>query len=194
MKIITLALWCLLAAPMPAAAQISTALDLNALKAVVEEVGYIVRSNPDSFTIRVQTEKFEVPMQFGISNSKNYIWVTVNLGASKLTGELALALLKRGRDVQPTQFWISSQNQLMVSRPVENHNVTPAWIKKTIDGIAADVVNTTDIWQDLSPKPNDVSQASAMASEMRDGVRVYIGEASAGAQLCPAGGDCTVGN
>lgn len=38
------------------------------------------------------------------------------------------------------------------------------------------------------------AQPPAMASEIRNGVRVFIGEAGAGVQLCPAGGDCTVGN
>lgn len=143
--------------PKPAATPAPAAvLDLDGVMKLVQGLGYeakLLEGTTTKFGITITTGSFNVPLGFEISPSKRYIWITANLGESKLTGDLALALLKRGSEVQPTQFWITSRNLLQVGQAMENHDVTPANTKLIIDKIASDIGKTSDIWQDLSPRP-----------------------------------------
>lgn len=139
---------CLVASfPMTAAADPQT---YDTLKTLVAGLGYApkdIGSETPKMEIAVTTDAFNVPVGLEISKSGRYIWITANLGASTLNGDRALQLLKRGGTVQPTQFWITSTDKLMVGVAVNNTEVTADTLKFVIDKLGGDVGKTADLWQ-----------------------------------------------
>lgn len=134
------------AAPMAAA----DPLTLASLKALVEGMGYPsqpVGTEGKKIVITYVSDAFNVPIGLEVTESTRYIWLTANLGPSKLTGDQALTLLKRGSTYQPTMFWITSANNLMVGATVENRDVSPVNMKQVIEKLGADIGKTADIWQ-----------------------------------------------
>lgn len=126
-------------------------LEPDALKTMIEGLGYEVKvlsaeAGKEKFEFLVKTDAFNVPMAAEITPSKNYIWLTANLGKS---GEKANyeGLMKANGIVQPVQFYVTKSGTLMVGLPIENHGVTPAWMKKGVEKVAADVSSQASVWQ-----------------------------------------------
>lgn len=138
----------LMFAPLSAAAD---PLTYPALKTMVENMGYTPKElgSEDSpkFEATVVTADFNVPIGFEVTKSGRYIWTTASLGDSKLDGERALSLLKRGQEIQPTQFWINSKGVLMIGLAIDNREITPAHIKFVMEKLSADLGKMKDIWQ-----------------------------------------------
>lgn len=106
---------------------------------------------PSKFEITIVTTGFNVPIGVEVSPSGRYIWCSASLGESKLTGDDALAALRRIGSIQPTTFWITSKNYLMMGIAVDNRDVTAEDLKRIFDKLAADVGSTADIWQKAAP-------------------------------------------
>ncbi len=128
----------------------SKPLDSPALKAMVDGLGYETKNigsevGKEKYEFKVKTEGFDVPMAAEISPSKNYIWLTANLGATSEKTKYE-AILRANGAVQPTQFYVNSKGLLMVAIPIENHGVTPAWMKKCIDKLGNDLTDQAEAW------------------------------------------------
>lgn len=139
------------AAPLTAAADPLTA---DTLKTMVTNMGYTpkdVGKDTPKLEILVVTSSFNVPLGVEITKSERFIWVTANLGTSKLDGDRALQLLKRSSDWQPTQFWITSSNTLTIGMAVNNADVKPENLKFVFEKVAADVAKSSDVWQVPDP-------------------------------------------
>jgi hypothetical protein len=138
----------LLAAPLTAAAD---PLSYDALKTMVTNMGYApkeVGETTPKMEILVVTADFNVPLGVEITPSGRFVWITANLGESKMTGDLALQLLKRSQNWQPTQFWITSSNLLTIGLAVNNTDLKPDLLKFAFEKLAGDVGASSDIWQD----------------------------------------------
>lgn len=136
-------------APMTAAAD---PLTYAGVRTMVEGMGYTpadVSTTPgaEKFEVVIVTDGFNVPVGFEVSKSGRYIWCTAFLGKSTLTGERALALMKRGGSVQPTSFWLTDKDELKIGIAIDNREVTPAHLKFVMEKLAGDVGKTADIWQ-----------------------------------------------
>ncbi len=136
------------AAAMPAMAD---PLTYAQLKALVEGMGYTpsdLTKNPESpiFEVTLTTANFKIPLAMEVSKSGRYVWVRATLGASKLTGDGALAMLKKQAELQPTMFWINSGGSLLVGMAVDNRDITPAHMRFVMDKVAADIDSTSALW------------------------------------------------
>ncbi len=130
-------------------------LQFDGLKTMVENMGYtpkIISKGDDNpkFEISISTPAFNVPLGVEISKSGRFIWASASLGESKLTGDGALAVLKKAQDIQPTSLWITSKGILMIGMAIDNREVTPAYLKYVFEKIAADVGATSSLWQAAS--------------------------------------------
>lgn len=128
------------------------ALDPNGLKAMVEGLGYevkVMNTEPgkEKFEIPTKTANFNVPVAAEISPSKNYIWLTVNLGTNSPTKKHE-QLLKENANIQPSFFYITSKGSLMMAQPLDNRELTPAIMKRCLDKIVNDVDKTSASWKD----------------------------------------------
>ena len=122
------------------------------LQTMVANMGYTpnVLSKPGEalkFEITTKAGTFTVPISFEITPSGRYIWATANLGsAATMSGDKALALLRKNVATQPVMFWISTGNQLVCGMAIDNREVTPAHMKFVIDKIGADIAGSADVW------------------------------------------------
>lgn len=120
------------------------------LKKLVENLGYEVNVlnaevGKEKYVFTVKTEAFNVPVGAEISPSKNYIWLTANLGQATAKTNYA-GLLKANGSIQPAMFYVTSKDNLMCGYALENHGVTPAWFKKCVDKLAADISAQAPVW------------------------------------------------
>lgn len=128
----------------------SRVLDAASLKSMIVGLGYEVKDigtevGKEKYEFTVKTTGFNVPMGAEISPSKNYIWLTASLGQVKETTKFR-ELLRANGVVQPTQFYITSKDNLMIALAIENHGVTPVWMRKGIDKVAKDVGDQASAW------------------------------------------------
>ncbi|MFM9871916.1 MAG: hypothetical protein ACKVQS_00460 [Fimbriimonadaceae bacterium] len=128
----------------------SKVLSAADLKSMIDGLGYESKDlstevGKEKYSLDVRTSSFNIPIGAEITPSKNYVWLTANLGAvsEKTNYE---GILKANGVVQPTQFYVSNKGLLMVGLPVENHGVTPVWLKKGIEKLAKDVSDQSGVW------------------------------------------------
>lgn len=139
------------AAALPSAALAAPPLTYVQLMNMATNMGYTPvtitkgTENP-KFEIKTKSGTFDVPLGLEITPSGRFVWVSVNLGQKTLTGDQAMAILRRGATVQPTQFWYTSNGNLMLGMAIDNRDVTPAYLRFVLDKVGADVSSTADIW------------------------------------------------
>jgi hypothetical protein len=130
-------------------------LDAAGLKGLVEGLGYELRplneqAGKEKWEFKVSQGGLDIPIGIELSASKNYIWLTVlvspNVQVSSQKTELLWELLKENASIQPSQFYVSNKDSLMVAIAVENRAVTPAVMKRVIDKLSSDVASTKDLW------------------------------------------------
>ncbi len=138
----------------PAVAQDTTGqLDTPGLKKALQDMGYEVSElTPTKFTFKIQRGTFNLPLGAEVSGSKGYIWFTLllksELGQDALTAAKCSALLKANAQIQPSQFYLTSKNSLMIALPVENRNMTNAHLRKAFEKLAQDTVDQARVWQE----------------------------------------------
>ena len=121
------------------------------VKWMVEGMGYptkeVGKADSPLLEVTLTTANFTIPLGFEVSKSGRYVWVRATLGASKLTGEQALAVLKKQGELQPTMFWLNNSGILLIGMAIDNRDITPAHLKFVMDKIAADIDSTASLWQ-----------------------------------------------
>lgn len=137
----------LMAFPLSAAAD---PLNHEQLTSMIKNMGYeakeIGKTTP-KLEITLTTPQFNVPAGIEITPSGRFIWITANLGESKLDGDKALQLLKRSKEWQPTQYWITDSNTLTVGLALNNIEIKPENMKFALEKLGADVAKSADLWQ-----------------------------------------------
>lgn len=160
--LIVLTLACLVSfvavATRPAAAQPvqQDRLDAPALKAMIDGFGYEIKelsgeAGKEKWEIATKTEALNIPVACELSASKNYIWLTVNLGeAPKADAPGSAAkfekLLRATFSSQPCHFYITTKGYLMLAIAAENRALSAADLKRALDKVVADVGKTQDAW------------------------------------------------
>ncbi|MFN8305657.1 MAG: hypothetical protein U0T79_02690 [Ferruginibacter sp.] len=123
------------------------------LKNMLIGLGYTVKDlnteeGKEKFEVNIKTASFNVPIGYEISPSKNFVWLTANLGKAKdETSASHFALLKQNSKVQPCFFYITDKGNLMMGLAVENRGITPAILRRHTDKFSSDVSNTSAYWQ-----------------------------------------------
>lgn len=140
-------------APLFGKAQSCDPIDATRLKEMLIQMGYTVKDigtgvGKEKYQVDMNTGGFNVPLGYEISPSKNYIWLTVNLGKSKdSTSTVNAELLKENGKIQPCQFYITSKGLLMMGLAVENRGLTAAILRRHTDKITGDVSGTSALWK-----------------------------------------------
>lgn len=139
--------------PFVAAAQNCDAITRPQLKEKLQQMGFEVKTLNDKageekYTVDHQGTGFNVPVAYEISPSTNFIWLTVNLGPADTTNaDKSLALLKQTASIQPSFFYITAKNNLMMAVAIENRGITEAILRRHINKLVADVSNTSTTWR-----------------------------------------------
>lgn len=127
-------------------------IELPKLKEMITGLGFEVKDITESkFQFTIVKGDLNIPVAGEITPSKNYIWFTIllvqNVEENDANRAKAYKLLKQNGKVQPTQFYLTDKNNLMVALCAENRALTPAWLRSCIDRVTDAVVNTKDVWQ-----------------------------------------------
>lgn len=125
-------------------------LSAEELKTMLSNMGHElsqINKEPgkEKWTFTIKTKSFNVPMGAELSPSKQFIWLTVNLGALNDKHD-AKELLRLSGRTQPTQVYLSSKDALMMAFPVDNRSITPAILKMRIEKLTSDVDTSSTVW------------------------------------------------
>jgi hypothetical protein len=127
-------------------------IDAKRLRSMLVQMGYEIKDletevGKEKYQVKVVSSGYDVFVAYEVSKSKNYVWLTVLLGdAPAETSPKALAMLKETSKIQPTMFYVSSTNKLMLGLPVDNRGITNAVLRQRTDAIADNVGKTADLW------------------------------------------------
>lgn len=123
------------------------------LREMLVELGYEVTDlnkevGKEKYSVKFEKAGFNIPVGFEISPSKNYIWLTVNLGPAPTEGNAkCLTLLKQNSKVQPCFFYITDSGTLMMAQAIENRGVTNAILRQRAEFVSDNVGKTQEFWK-----------------------------------------------
>ena len=123
------------------------------LREMLVQLGYEVKDivktpGSEKYSVDNKTTALNVPVAYELSPSKNFIWLTVNLGTPRADSSVMnAALLRENTKIQPCQFYITAKGTLMMGFALENRGLTNAILRKHSDKIVADVESTKLLWQ-----------------------------------------------
>lgn len=127
-------------------------LDYAGLKAMVQGMGHAIQDVSESkFEVKIDHSDYQVPVAFEVSGSGRYVWLTAYFGTvpeGGLPAEQANAMLRRNAEIQPSHFYLTDKNGLMLALPVENRAVDAAVMLRCLNKICDDVVNSAELWSD----------------------------------------------
>ncbi|HQU18195.1 MAG TPA: hypothetical protein PLA92_04005, partial [Fimbriimonadaceae bacterium] len=61
-------------------------------------------------------------------------------------GDRPLKMLRANFEVQPSQFYITKSDKLMMGIALDNRNIHPAILRRNVDKVAKDVASTQALW------------------------------------------------
>ncbi|MDI9635703.1 hypothetical protein QPK87_13440 [Kamptonema cortianum] len=130
----------------------TSAISAAELRSMVTGLGYEVKDlsteeGKEKFEFSVKTESLNIPLGAEISASKSFVWLTANLGEGGAKKN-HLAYLKATGSIQPSMFYITSKDLLMIGLPIDNRGITPALLKARIEKITQDIESTSELWMD----------------------------------------------
>jgi hypothetical protein len=130
--------------------------DAVALKKGIEDIGY----EPKNISREADQEKYEfklergglnIPISAEITSSKNYIWLLAVLATDvkeeSYSASKLFKILQANGNIQPAQFFITRNGRLLVGQAIENRNVTNAILRRVVEKLATNVVETKELWQ-----------------------------------------------
>jgi hypothetical protein len=126
-------------------------LDAATLKSTIVGLGYEVKDTittpgKEKYEFKIEKGDLSIPIGAELSGSKNYIWLTVNLGTD--SGKLNYQeILKRNAKIQPSFFYIASNGSVMLAEAIDNRQASATVFRRVIDKLSSDVVDTKDVWQ-----------------------------------------------
>lgn len=123
-------------------------LDAPGLRQMLVKLGYEVKDlNPTKFQIPMKRDGLDVPIAAEVSASKNYVWLTANLGQNRASLGFE-NLLKQNMFIQPSFFYITNKSdRLMIGLPINNQALSEAVMTRSIEKLTADVAATKAYWQ-----------------------------------------------
>lgn len=133
-----------------------TTLEAPQLRDMIKAMGYETKelnaeAGKEKYEFALERGNLNIPMSVELSSNKRNIWFVVYLGeVSRFKDFPALAtqLLRENFTVQPTHFYVTKQDRLLVALALENRGpVDPPLLRRTFEKLADDVVKTSSVWQ-----------------------------------------------
>ncbi len=125
-------------------------LSAEDLKVMLTNLGHDLKqinaeAGKEKFEFTIKTPGFNVPVGAEISPSKQFVWLTVSLGALNEKQDTKELLRLNGR-IQPTQAYLTTKDTLMMAFALDNRAITPALMKNRIEKLTGDVEKSAPIW------------------------------------------------
>lgn len=125
-------------------------LSAEDLRVMLSNLGHEVKQTnvevgKEKYEFTVKTTGFNVPVGAEISPSKQFVWLTVSLGALNDKQDVKELLRLNGR-IQPTQAYLTTKDTLMLALAVDNRAISPALMKSRIEKLSGDVEKSAPVW------------------------------------------------
>ena len=112
---------------------------LNKLRQIVEGLGHQTTDGKDAsyFEFKIETDGLNIYLLAEQSESTQYIWIKSSL-KDLTNADDYKALMRANFDIQPAQLFFSDNNVLTIAIPIENRDMKPEVIERSL-GILIDV-------------------------------------------------------
>lgn len=149
--LLALVLCCVVAISPALHSQATTALSNDGLSGLLTGMGYEPKPLSKGFLITIKRDTWTVSIQLVISANGEKIGMNANLGVVENPDAISAAqwrgLLAANEDVDPSSFYFSaSDKKLYIHRVLDNHGLTPAFLREQIDNFYGNVKDTSKLW------------------------------------------------
>jgi hypothetical protein len=124
----------------------------DTLKQMLDGMGMEPKALSKGFLVALKQGTWTINLQVVISANKEKIGLNANLGKiddpDSVTASQWRAMLIANGDIDPTAFYFDKdQKKLYLHRSFDNRGVTPAFLRREIEGFAAHVRSTEALWK-----------------------------------------------
>jgi hypothetical protein len=143
------------AAPLQESLPVPTAtgqsLSDTQLLQLLEAMGFTPRKLSKGYLIVIQREGWTYNMQLVLSPDQTKLGINANLATSAnpaaLPASVWRSLLEDNEDVDPSCFYFDRKlNRLYLHRVLDNHAITPAFLRQQIDNFCQNIKSTEADW------------------------------------------------
>ncbi len=160
MALLAIIVWCVAAAapralahePSSAAKQSADVLTDDGLKTMLDNMGLEPKPLSKGFLIAIKRDTWTYNIQLRLSSDGTKIGFNSNLGKvddpDTVTADQWKNLLISNGDIDPSFFFFDKdQKKLYLHRVLDNHALTPAYLRTQIDNFCGNIKNTADLWK-----------------------------------------------
>jgi hypothetical protein len=135
----------------PALAQTGQSLNNDSLKGMLDGMGYEPKALSKGYLVALKQDTWTINMQLVLSPDGTKLGMNSNLGMVEdfdaVPAAKWLALLVSNGEIDPSAFYFDrDQKKLYLHRVVDNHEITPAFLRGQIESFANNVKNTETLW------------------------------------------------
>ncbi|HVY88718.1 MAG TPA: hypothetical protein VG942_07610 [Hyphomonadaceae bacterium] len=135
----------------PAVAQTGQTLNNDSLKAMLDGLGYEPKALSKGFLIDIKQDTWDIYMQLVLSGDGTKLGMNSNLGLindlSAVPASKWLDLLVANGNIDPSTFYVDQdQKKLYLHRVLDNHEITPAFLRGQVESFANNLKSTEGIW------------------------------------------------
>jgi hypothetical protein len=135
----------------PALAQTGQTLTNDSLKAMLDNMGYEPKALSKGYLLAIKQDTWTFNMQLVLSADGTKLGMNANLGLVDVDNVAAkdwLNLLESNGDIDPSAFYVDrDQKKLYLHRVLDNHEITPAFLRSQIESFTANIKNTEGLWK-----------------------------------------------
>jgi|GEM_PF-6613711 len=128
------------------------ALTKDSLKAMLDGLGLEPKPLNGGYVVTIKRDGWDDAIQFGISDDRTKLGLNANLGAIAKPDTITAAqwkkLLEDNFEINPSFISFDGKNnRLFMARVLDNHAITPAYLRQQIDNFCTNVHTTAADWQ-----------------------------------------------
>lgn len=151
--VILTAFWALCIVSVNGYAQDCNPITGSQLRSLLVNMGYDVKDlnttpGSEQCEIKNTVSGIDIYLLCEVSPSKNFVWLTALLNSDSTNYQSRTKdLLKQNGIVQPAHFYITKNGSLKFGLAAENRGITAAVLRRHIDMVSNNIVNTKSFWQ-----------------------------------------------
>ncbi len=123
----------------------------DSLLKTLTDMGLSPKPLSKGYLILVEQDSWKLYVQFVLSSNKEKLGMNANLGLvnheATVTADEWKALLISNGDIDPSVFFYDAeQKKLYLHRVLDNHALTPAFLRNQLDNFIANIRSTEKLW------------------------------------------------
>jgi hypothetical protein len=125
-------------------------LNNESLLKTLTDMGLSPKPLSKGYLVLITQDSWKLYVQFVLSSNQEKLGMNANLGLvneETVTADQWKALLISNGDIDPSVFFYdSAQKKLYLHRVLDNHALTPAFLRTQLDNFVANIRSTDKLW------------------------------------------------